>query len=123
MLFSHDAGNKLRRMQYHLDEHKRHVGYERSVAQLRICADLLERLRKDEYYEKLSGPLEYKMHLSPVDGRSDMHEFEIEVRKSDGSIQPVEERLRLHRLAEESRRRDLRIAGKILGKYMLEWWD
>lgn len=113
---------KLRKMATYIGDHDRHMSAKRDAQRMRLCAELIKRVRDDEYYEKLAGPLTYKDWTTPTDDPQ-LVQFHIEAYRPDGSKQSDEECRRLNRQANEQRSRELQLFGKILGKHMLSWWD
>lgn len=76
-----------------------HVGSKRDAQRMRVCVTLLKRLQADEYFENAG----YRADQWP-------------------SL-PTYRKTQIARHAQVMRKKDLRLLGSILGKYMTGWWD
>lgn len=94
---------------------------ERKAKQMRVCAELCRRIRKDEYYANLTGPVKYNSWTTPCEYR-DAVQLHIEGYRN-GVLMTASEARRFYAMAERNRKNDIEYLFLVMRKHLLEWWD
>jgi hypothetical protein len=122
---------KLRRMSKHIGEHDILVNSQRYAKQMAFCADIIDRLFKDEYTTEEEKAHEEKwgeliMDSYPAKDYPGCHTLDIyrvKAREQGREEEEREETMQLHNLARARREKDLDILFRVMRKNIERWWD
>lgn len=106
---------KLKRMRKHHEKHHRHVGVEKTIKQLLVCEQLLDRLAKDQYTDH-----DYSDHLEKWYPNKDFFE-RLNCRKDNPKESKEFRRIMDH--GEYMYQQDVDLFCKTFKKYHRHWWD
>jgi hypothetical protein len=118
---------KFRNMAVACGDEGHHVNSDREGRQLRVCAHLVKRIREDDYFKNLAGPIEYRRSGKVLS----TYRTHLRTRRF-GYISPVHrngiavtwnEYKRLHDQAEKQKHDDLALLTTMIRRHLLTWWD
>lgn len=119
---------KLQRMSKHIGEYGHGVHSPRHARQLMIAAELCKRIRSDSYEDPFLKTLDEKygaleMSSKPTDNP---HLAELIIKRprvnGDEAVEQAAS-MRIWKHAEQQKKSDIQLLGKLFDKHLLCWWD
>ena len=123
---------KMKFMADHFEDHKHFEGYEKVVAQIRECVEILEKTQDETLYysddiEKLEEEYNYTgwrfVPVSDHPGFSEMEDMYSVPTTEELKEEFFKKKIEVYNRADAERKADLKKAFMIMAEHLDEWWD